>query len=59
MKRVRGLLAKAEQFLARQRLDYEYQELYKQIRKSAKTQTEFNLLMAYARDQYLNSLEEI
>jgi hypothetical protein len=52
-------LAKAEQFLARQRLDYEYQELYKQIRKSAKNQTEFNLLMAYARDKYLNSLEEI
>jgi hypothetical protein len=59
VKRVRGLLAKAEQFLARERLDYAYQELYKQIKNSSRTQIEFNLLMARARENYLNALEEI
>jgi hypothetical protein len=52
-------LAKAEQFLARQRIDYAYQELYRQIRNTSKNQIEFNLLMAKARDDYLNALDEI
>jgi hypothetical protein len=52
-------LAKAEQFLARQRLDYAYQELYKQIKNVSRNQIEFNLLMAQARENYLNALEEI
>jgi adenylosuccinate lyase len=59
LKRVRGLLAKAEQFLARQRIDYAYQELYRQIRNTSRNQIEFNLLMAKARDDYLNALDEI
>jgi hypothetical protein len=52
-------LAKAEQFLARQRIDYAYQELYRQIRNTAKTQIEFNLLMAQARKNYLDALDGI
>jgi hypothetical protein len=53
VKQVRGLLAKAEQYLARQRLIGLYQELYQKIKSVAKTQAEFNMLMAKAREQLL------
>jgi hypothetical protein len=59
VRQVRGLLAKAEQFLARQRLDYAYQELYKQIRRVSKTQIEFNLRMSHARKKYLDELAKL
>jgi hypothetical protein len=54
VKRVKGLLAKAEQFLARQRIDYSYQELFIKTKTAASNQTEFNRLMKQAREQYLN-----
>jgi uncharacterized protein YcgL (UPF0745 family) len=55
VKQVSGLLAKAEMFLAQQRIDYLYQELYQKIRNASITKDEFCLQMAKAREQYLNS----
>jgi hypothetical protein len=54
VKRSRGLLAKAEQFLARQRIDYSYQELFMKTKTATTNQNEFNRLMRQAREQYLN-----
>jgi hypothetical protein len=53
VKQVRGLLAKAEQYLARQRLINSYQDIYQKIKANSKTQAEFNLLMAKAREKFL------
>jgi hypothetical protein len=58
VKRVKGLLAKAEQFLARQRIDYSYQELFVQTKNTSKNQAEFNQRMAQAREQYLSYLSK-